>query len=106
MLSLTQLYVVTLLIGVLTVFFDVAYQSFLPSLVERDQLVSANSKLESGTALASVVGPGLAGTLVQLVSGPFALLAEWSDLRTTMIVGTLVAFTWLVLSPVRRVQSL
>lgn len=59
-LSLTQLYVVAFLIGVLTVFFDVGYQSFLSSLVERDQLVSANSKLESGTALASVVSPGLA----------------------------------------------
>jgi len=75
-LSLTQLYMVAFLIGVLTVFFDVAYQSFLPSLVECDQLVSANSKLELGTALASVIGPGLAGTLVQLVSGPFALLVD------------------------------
>lgn len=37
------------------------------------------------------------------------LLVEWSDLRTTMIVGavgSLVAFIWLVLSPIRRVQSL
>ena len=113
-LSLTQLYVVAFLIGVLTVFFDVTYQSFLPSLVERDRLVSANSKLESGTALAGVIGPRLGGACRQLGVGSCGallggLLAEWSDLRTTMVVGTvdmLVAFIWLVLSPVRRVQSL
>lgn len=75
-LSLVQLYIVAFLVGTLTVFFDVAYQSFLPSLVERDQLVSANSKLESSTALASIIGPGLAGALVQIVSGPIALLAD------------------------------
>ena len=32
--------------GTLTVFFDVSYQSYLPSLVRRDQLVSGNSLLE------------------------------------------------------------
>jgi MFS family permease len=76
MLSLAQLYVIAFLVGVLTVFFDVAYQSFLPSLVEHDQLVSANSKLEASTALASIIGPGLAGTLVQLISGPLAMIVD------------------------------
>ncbi len=75
-LSLMQLYVVAFLVGVLTIFFDVAYQSFLPSLITHDQLVSANSKLESSTALATIIGPGLAGTLIQLVSGPLAILAD------------------------------
>ena len=53
-LSLTQLSGVVLLVGVLTTFIDVAYQSFLPTLVRRDQLVSANSKLESSTALGKI----------------------------------------------------
>lgn len=75
-LSLTQLYVISFLVGTLTVFFDVAYQSFLPSLVKPDQLVSANGKLESSTALASIIGPGLAGTLIQLISGPIAILVD------------------------------
>lgn len=75
-LSLLQLYITAFLVGVLTVFFDVAYQSFLPSLVEDEQLVSANSKLESSTAFASIIGPGLAGTLVQLLSGPLAILID------------------------------
>ena len=38
-LTMGQLYVVGFVTGTLTVFFDVAYQSYLPSLVERDQLV-------------------------------------------------------------------
>src|SRR5690349_16353935 len=36
-LSIELLYLVGVLTGVMTVFFDVAYQSYLPSLVERDQ---------------------------------------------------------------------
>lgn len=75
-LSLTQFYVVAFLVGILSVFFDVTYQSFLPSLVERSQLVSANSKLEASNALASILGPGFAGILVQLFSGPLAVLVD------------------------------
>src|SRR5207302_8422632 len=43
-LAMPQLYVVALVTGVLTVFFDVAYQAYLPSLVERKQLVDGNGK--------------------------------------------------------------
>jgi hypothetical protein len=45
-LTIWQLYAVGFATGVLTVFFDVAYQSYLPSVVERDQLEEGNSKLE------------------------------------------------------------
>ena len=45
-LTMGQLYVVGFVAGTVTVFFDVAYQSYLPSLVERDQLVDGNGKLE------------------------------------------------------------
>lgn len=76
LLTLLQLYITAFLVGVLTVFFDVAYQSFLPSLIKGEQLVSANSKLESSTAFASIIGPGLAGTLVQVLSGPLAILVD------------------------------
>ena len=60
-LTLWQLYVVGFATGVLTVFFDVAYQSYLPSLVERRQLSEGNSKLEisrSGAGLAGPASPG------------------------------------------------
>jgi hypothetical protein len=57
LLTLAQLLVVALLVGVATVFFDVGYQSYLPSLVGRVLLVEGNSKLESTRALAQVGGP-------------------------------------------------
>jgi len=45
-LTISLLYAVAFLVGILTVFFDVAYQSFLPALVGRGQLLEGNSKLE------------------------------------------------------------
>src|SRR5437868_4848275 len=60
-LGLAQLYVVAFTTGVLTVFFDVAYQSYLPVLVDRDQLTDGNGKLATSESVALVAGPGLAG---------------------------------------------
>jgi MFS family permease len=73
-LTLEQLYVVALVAGTATVFFDVGYQSYLPSLVERTQIVEGNSKLESSRAVAQVAGPGLTGALVRALGAP-ALIA-------------------------------
>ncbi|HEU5299680.1 MAG TPA: MFS transporter, partial [bacterium] len=56
-LGMPQLYVVGFLIGCFTVFFDVSYQSYLPSLVERRQLVEGNSKLEATRSVAQLAGP-------------------------------------------------
>jgi MFS family permease len=75
-LTLAQLFVVVFLTGVLTVFFDVAYQSYLPALVDRDQLADGNSKLQMSESGAAIAGPGLAGTLVQLVGAPAAVVAD------------------------------
>jgi MFS family permease len=75
-LTLGQLYVVGFATGVLTVFFDVAYQSYLPSLVERDKLGDGNSKLEVTRSAATVGGPGIAGVLVSALTAPYAILAD------------------------------
>jgi MFS family permease len=75
-LSIEYLYVVALITGVLTVFFDVAYQSYLPVLVGREHLVEGNGKLEISRSVAQITGPGLAGTLVQIASGPIALALD------------------------------
>lgn len=76
LLRIEQLYVVGLLMGVCTVFFDVSYQSYLPSLVNRRDLVEGNSKLEVTRSLAQVSGPALAGFLIQLIG---AAQAVWVD---------------------------
>ena len=75
-LTIWQLYVVGFLFGVLTVFFDVAYQSYLPALVERDQLVDGNSKLEISRSGAQLAGPALAGVLIQALKAPLAILLD------------------------------
>jgi MFS family permease len=75
-LTLEQLYVVVFLDGILTVFFDVAYQSYLPSLVRRTELVEGNSKLEISRSGAQVGGPGLGGVLVEALTAPVAVLVD------------------------------
>jgi predicted MFS family arabinose efflux permease len=67
----------TLLIsGVLTVFFDTAYLSFLPGLAGREHLVEANSRMESARATAQFVGPSVGGLLVQAVTARIAIIVD------------------------------
>src|SRR5437588_787158 len=75
-LTIGQLYVVSFVTGVLTVFFDVAYQSYLPALVDREQLTEGNAKLATSESGAQVVGPGLAGGLIDVIGAPLAVLAD------------------------------
>jgi MFS family permease len=75
-LSLGQLYVVALLAGVCTVFFDVAYQSYLPSLIPVAQLNDGNGKLGATQAFAQAAGPGLGGALVGLIGAARAMSAD------------------------------
>ncbi|RAJ31789.1 putative MFS family arabinose efflux permease [Kitasatospora sp. SolWspMP-SS2h] len=75
-LTTAQLYLVALITGVATVFFDVAHQSFLPQLLPREQLVAGNGALETVRSVAQVGGPGLGGGLVQLLGAPLAIVAD------------------------------
>ncbi|WP_433220667.1 MFS transporter [Microtetraspora malaysiensis] len=76
LLTLPHLYVVTFGLSAATVFFDVAYRSFLPTLLDKDQLIGGNGAIESVAGLSRVAGPGVGGWTVQLVGGPAALLAD------------------------------
>jgi len=78
-LTLTQLYIVGFLVGIHTVFFDVAYQSYLPQIVDRETLVEGNSKLQMTVSGAAIAGPGLSGGLIALVSAPYAILVDASS---------------------------
>ncbi|WP_434739620.1 MFS transporter [Micromonospora sp. SH-82] len=103
LLRIEFLYVVALLVGTLTVVFDIAYQSYLPTLVRRDQLVEGNSKLQGTSSLAQIGGPGLAGLLVQVVSAPVALFVNAASYLVS--VATLVAVRRPEPAPVRPVRS-
>jgi MFS family permease len=75
-LTMWQLYLVGFGVGIGTVFFDVAYQSYLPSLVDRTSLVEGNSKLEVSRSAAQLAGPSLSGVLVAAITAPYAILLD------------------------------
>ncbi|HET7768855.1 MAG TPA: MFS transporter [Chloroflexota bacterium] len=75
-LRIEALYAVALLAGICTVFFDVAYQSYLPALVSRQALVEGNSKLEISRSAVQLAGPGLAGGLVSWLTAPIAIALD------------------------------
>ncbi len=72
-LSLIQIYVVALVNGILSVFFDIAYQSYLPVLVERKDLMEGNQKLQTSASGAQVVGPGIAGLVYDAIGGALTI---------------------------------
>ncbi|MDP9471978.1 MAG: MFS transporter [Chloroflexota bacterium] len=86
-------YAVAFLTGVLTVFFDVAYQSYLPTLVDREELVEGNSKLTVTASVAEVTAFGTGGWLVQLLTAPLAILID----AITFIASAL--FVWRIQAP-------
>lgn len=75
-LRLEYLFLAAFLVGTLSLFFDTAYGAFLPVIVDRDQLVEGNSKLEMSSRLADLLGPALAGWLTQLVTAPLAIFGD------------------------------
>ena len=75
-LTLAQLYVVAFLAGTLSVFFVIAYQSYLPSLVGRERLVEANGRMNASASVAQLAGPGVAGVLVQLFTAPMPVVVD------------------------------
>ncbi|MBX7266337.1 MFS transporter [Micromonospora sp. Llam7] len=75
-LTMTVMYLVAFAIGCLSVVFDLAYRSYLPSIVSRAQLMAGNSRLQATDSLSQIAGPGLAGLLVQALRAPFALVVD------------------------------
>jgi MFS family permease len=63
--------------GVLSVFFSVANQSFLPTLLpQEDELLEGNARIALSESVAQVGGPTLAGLLLQIVAAPLAILLD------------------------------
>jgi predicted MFS family arabinose efflux permease len=75
-LSMGHLYVVAFFVGILTMVFDVAYLSYLPTLVKKEDLLEGNSKLAASSSVAEIGGFSLSGWLVQLVTGPVTILLD------------------------------
>ncbi len=75
-LTLTHLCIAAFLAATLTVFFDVAYEAYLPTLVTRDELIEGNAKLTASASVAEFGSFGVAGWLVQVLKGPGAILID------------------------------
>jgi len=82
-LGLYQLYAVSLIMGTCTLFFDVAYQSYLPSLVNKEDVVEGNQKLQTSASAAQVAGPSIASAMMQFFGTALSIASD--------ALGTLVA---------------
>mgnify|MGYP000880257481 CR=1 FL=1 len=94
-LSMWMLYVVAFAVGCITVFFDVANQSYLPEIVEGEQISEGNSKLQASQQTAFVAGPAAASALVRLIGGPF----------TIAVTAACMALSSLFVSRIRHVEE-
>ncbi len=91
-LRIEQLYAVAFGLGTLAVVFDLAHTSYLPSLVERRELVEGNAKLQLTNSVAAVAGPGLGGVVVQALGAPVALAFDFfASLGAALGVGLIRA---------------
>jgi MFS family permease len=75
-LRIEQLYAVAFLAGILTTFFDVAYHSYLPTLIGKEQLMEGNSKLTASESVAEFGSFSVSGWLVQLMTAPGAMALD------------------------------
>ncbi len=75
-LHIVQLYVITFLVSILSITFDIAYQSYLPSLVGPEHILEGNSKLTASAAVAEFGGFSLGGWMVQVFTAPLAVLVD------------------------------
>lgn len=84
-----HLYAIAFATGIFEVIFIVAYQAFLPALVRRDELVTANGRLQTSESAAQIAGPGFAGVLVAAVTAPIAIVV---DVVTFLVAAACVAW--------------
>ena len=98
-LGLPLLFVVAFTTGTLSVFFVVAYQAYLPTLVGRERLVDANGKMNASGSLAQLAGPGVAGLLVQLFTAPMPVVADALSFVASLVGITLIRRTEPQLTP-------
>jgi predicted MFS family arabinose efflux permease len=91
-LRMPQIYAVSAIAGVLTVLFDVAYQSYVPGLVEREDLADANARLALTSSSAEIVGPGLTGILIRTLTAPLAILIDALSFVASAITIMMIRF--------------
>jgi MFS family permease len=76
LLHMGELYAAAALFGACSVFFTIAYNAYVPSLVGREQLVRANTRLELSSSAAQLMGPASAGLLIRVASSAGAIAVD------------------------------
>jgi MFS family permease len=102
-LNLAMLCGVAFLAGTLSVIFEVAHSSLFAAVVPRADYIGANSLLNGSRALSFVAGPSAGGLLVQLLTAPFALVA---DALSYLASAALLARTQVTEAPADRAAGL
>lgn len=75
-LRIEYLFIITFCTGALNILSEVASMAFLPSLVEKENLVEGNSKFAATDSVAGIAGPNLSGLLVQILSAPITIVID------------------------------
>ena len=94
-LTLYQLYAVSFIMGICTLLFDVAYQSYLPSLVKREDIVEGNQKLQVSASAGQVFGPSIASILMGFFGAALSIIID--------VMGFLVSV--LTLSAIKKPET-
>ncbi|WP_417216250.1 MFS transporter [Arthrobacter sp.] len=76
LLQIWHLWIIAAVIGIANVFFDVSYQSYIPALVEREQISEANAKLETTGQVSRLAGPALGGGLLVVLAAPLLFIGQ------------------------------
>ncbi len=75
-LSIEVLYAVGFFCGVQNVVGGAAYQVLIAQMAGRDRLVEANAKITLGETSSALIGPGVAGALIHVLTAPFAIVVD------------------------------
>lgn len=105
-LCIEYLYVTTFFMSVFTLFFDIAYFAFLPSLIQREQLVEGNSKITASWSVAQIVAPGVSSALVNLVPIPVLITLDAFSFLLSVLFLRLIYTSKLVLPQPSLHQSI
>ena len=76
LLSMEILFAVGFLCGMQNVVGGAAYQVLLAQMAGRKRLVEANAKVTLGETSAALIGPGIAGGLIHVLTAPFAIALD------------------------------
>lgn len=88
-LGLPQLLLVAFAAAVLSTFFDIADNAYLPTVVPRERLVSANSALTASGSVAEFSSFGIGGFLIEIFKAPIAILID----SVSFVVSALLLMT-------------